>query len=898
MARDTAERGHTLRIAIGIMLFILLLAGIAGAASSGNRIWEEGMNIPYSWNPQSFSGFYYNLNDNLGTEELTIYNIKRTIEKGDLVYKTSPIEVSFEYSGFGKYQVIGFMADKYFAGYTANSVISNRDAKSMLSSSQLHKVILDDDDKRVINEGGTMTLKEGYVLKMTEVDVSAGPGQVWVTLLKDGMEVDSDVVSGSDNYVYTANAGNVKEVPIIAVHFDSVFRGREVNAAFVRGIFQISESFTPVKVDDRYGELEVSGISANGIEMSNRNSLSLSPGNTIDLVGDLKIVVADSSVLRFALSVERTGAFEARGTIYPQTTEWTPFNFGLNIGGTNIGFYYDMDHDVGKEDLKIDSISGNSIPRGKLVYSTSPEEVDFEYSGFGKYQVIGFMADKYFAGYTTNSVITNKERISLFDRGQMHKVLLDDDTKRIVSGGSTLTLKDGYVLKMVDVDIGAGEGQILISLMKDGVEVDKDVVTGHDTYIYTKQKVGNISDVPIIAINFDSVFRGRETTAAFVRGVFQISESFMSLKGEDTYGQMEISSINSNRIVMTNKNSIGLSSGSTVDLMGNIKLKVADSSTVRFYPFVEVTPEMIANQLVVDAPDKATAGDAIKVKVTAGGKGVEGVTIGINSDIGQTDQDGVLNYTIKKTLKGGTYNVTATKLGYQKTSKNIEIEGYLENRLSMDVPAMGNQLETITIKVTNKDIPINGAAVIFDNVTIGRTDSSGALNYTLEESGTHTIYASKSGFITAAKDIEIRVPFSEFKALDISTPEVIYSNQEAQIKANVTNVGTKKDTLPAALIMNNTEVASKPVTLAPKEVQEITFKQNVNLAPGNYTVEVLGQKKDIEVREAPFNVFLVLGIIIAIGAVAIYLVTAKSSVLMKKGPVESVEKKPDMFKKT
>ncbi len=887
MVMENICKGRTLRIAVGTTILILLLAGSAGALiNTGTRIWDEtkGMSTTFTWNANSFAGFYYNLNDNLGTEELTIRDIKRSIAKGDIIYSTSPLEVDFDYSGFGKYQVIGFMADKYFAGYTTNSVISNRESKSVLGVNQLHKVLLDDEEKRVVNEGGTLTLKEGYVLKMKEVDIGAGPGQVMVSLLKDGEEVDTNVVAGNANYVFTKKVGSERDMPILAVHFDSVFRGREVNAVFTRGVFQISESFTPVNDGDRYGEMEISSVGAGGIEMTNQHSISLSRGNTLDLVGDLKIVVADSDVLRFALSVEKTGTFEVRGTTYPETQEWTPFNFGLNIGGTNIGFYYDMDHDVGKEDLNIESISGTSIPRGKLRYSTSPEEVSFEYSGFGKYQVIGFMADKYFAGYTASSGITNNKAMSVFDRNQLHRILLDDDTKRIVSTGSTLTLKEGYVVKMKDVDIGAGEGQILIGLLKDGNEVDTDVVTGHDTYIFTK-KIGNVSDIPIIAVHFDSVFRGREVTAAFVNGVFQVSEDFTTVRTGDRNGQMEVDSISGSGIVMTNRNSIGLSSGGVVDLMGNIKFKVADSGTLRFYPFVEVKPEMIASQLVIDAPTKATAGDTIRIKVTAGGKAVDGVTVGLNSETGNTDRDGILNFDIRKTLKTGTYNLTATKLGYQKASKNIEIEGFLENRLVIDAPAKANQFETITIIVTNRELPVSGATVAFDNKTVGKTDSTGSLNYTLEASGTHTLYASKNGLTTGARDIDIRVPFSEYKALDINIPDVIFANQETAFIANVTNVGTKKDTLPVVLIVNNTEVDGKPVTLAPKEVKEVTFKKAINLPAGNYTVEVLGQKKSIEVRESGLNVFLILGIIIVVGAIIIYLLTAKGRTV-QSGKIE------------
>ncbi len=891
MVMENIFRGRALGIAFGLTVILMLIMPVH--AASGNRIWQQGMDDPYTWDSHSFAGFYYNLDEDLGTEKLTISGIGRTIDKGHLTYSTAPMEVDFEYSGFGKYQVIGFMADKYFAGYTGNSVISGNKAISTLSRNQLHKVILDDEEKRVINEGGTLTLKEGYVLKMTEVDVSAGPGQIWVTLLKDGDEVDSDVITGRDSYIYSIKLGSQNDVPLLAVHFDSVFRGREVNAAFIRGVFQVSESFTQVKSGDRYGELEISSVSSSGIDMKNRNALSLSSGNTVDLVGDLKIIVADSDTLRFALSVDRTGSFEVRGTIYPTASKWDPMNFGLNIGNTNIGFYYDMNKNVGKETLTIKKISGRSIQEDDLRYTTTAEEVDFDYSKFGSYQVIGFMADKYFAGFTKNSLISNKETISALGRLQLHKVLLDDDTKRTLSEGSTLTLKEGYVLKIKDVDIGAGQGQVLISLLKDGDEVDSDVITGSDNYMYVKN-LGTLDEVPIISVHFDTVFRGRETNAAFARGVFQLSESFTSVKPGDMFGAMKVQTVNANSIEMVNDYSIDLSSANTVEVMGNISFKVADSDTLRFYPFVYVTPEMISNQLLIDAPAKATAGESVNVKVTAGGKPVEDVFITINSDMGQTDIEGRLNITLKKTMKAGTYNITAYKLGYGKTSKEFIVQGFAENRLSIDAPATGNQFGNVTIRVLNKDAPVEGAAVSFDNNTIGLTDRDGLIIYKIEESGMHTIYASKSGFATAARDIDVRVPFAEFKALDINANDIVYSNDKVEVRANISNVGTKSATLPVGLIVNSTEIDSISVEIAAGEVKDVTFRKEISLPPGNYSIEILGQKKMIEVREAPFNVFPVLLVIIIIGAAVIYFLTAKGKVdaeTVKNQPGEGEPKK-------
>ncbi len=850
---------------------------------TGDRIWDERKHSStYAWNPYSFSGFYYNLDDDLGAEELTIKNIRSTIARGDITYRTSPQVVGFEYSPFGSYEVIGFMADKYFAGYTANSTVSNNKVKSALGGKQLHRVLLDDEDRRTISEGGTLTLKEGYVLKMTAVDIGAGPGQIWVTLLKDGNEVDTDVVAGDETYVYQPKkVGSVSDLPIIAVHFERVFRGREVNAAFIKGIFQISETFTSVKTGDRYGEMEIKSVGASGIEMRNENSIDISSGSKIDLMGDLKIIVADnSSVLRIALSVERTGTFEVRGTVYPATDEWTPMNFGMNIGGTSIGFYYDMDEDVGNERLRIEGNVSGSIPEDKLKYSTSPAEVSFDYSPFGSYEVIGFMADKYFAGYTANSIISNNKVKSALGGKQLHKVLLDDEDRRTISEGGTLTLKEGYVLKMTAVDIGAGPGQIWVTLLKDGNEVDTDVVAGDETYVYQPKKVGSVSDLPTIAVHFERVFRGREVNAAFIKGIFQISEAFTSVKTGDRYGEMEIKSVGAGGIEMKNENSIDLSSGSTVDLMGNIKFKVADSSDVRFYPFVEVKAEMLANQLVIDAPAKANAGDAINIKVTAGGSTVEGAAITLQSEIGSTNTAGILNYTLPKTLKG-IYNITATKLGYQKAIKSIEVLEYIEYRLSIDAPAKANQFENITIRVTSNGTAINGATLKFNDIIIGQTDNKGMLNYTLQTSGTHTISASKSGYITAARDIEVKPPFSEYRALDINiTPGAVYTNEEVLIRSNITNAGTKADTLPVELVVNGTVVDNRSVALAPNDVKEINFTHKEALS-GNYTVEILGQKGLLEVREEPLNLLFIVGIATGFGAVIIYLLTSKSKVSLE-----------------
>ncbi len=201
---------------------------------------------------------------------------------------------------------------------------------------------------------------------------------------------------------------------------------------------------------------------------------------------------------------------------------------------------------------------------------------------------------------------------------------------------------------------------------------------------------------------------------------------------------------------------------------------------------------------------------------------------------------------------------------------------------------MANQFETLMIEVTSNGSAISAASVKFDNTTIGSTDSNGTLNFTLQTSGTHSITASKSGYITVIKDIEIRAPYSEFRALDINiTPDVVFTNEPAVIRSNITNAGTKADTLPVELIINGTAVDNRSVALAPGEIKEINFTRREDKA-GNYSVEILGQKGLLVVKQGFFSwsLILIVLLITGIGIIVIYLMTSKNKI-----SIESVREK-------
>ena len=405
--------------------------------SETDRIWREGKNpYEYTWTPQTFSGFFYDLKNDVGTENLTVRLQKsgRSIDSGDLIYSTYVQDMYFEFSGWGSYQVIGFMADKYFAGYKANDNGIFDNDRSLINDGQLRKVLMDSDAESTITTGSVLSLEEGYELRIKQIDLNGN--KVYLALAKDGEEVDSKVVSPeglkSATYQYKVDIAG-EDTPLVLAHISNVFASAESALVTVDGLFQISDTFAAVEDGGKYNKMKVTSVSDTGVEMDNDDSLTLRKGSTTKIFGNVGFLVADANEIRFAPVVERTGTYDVRGTVLnpSETTDftWTPYNFE--------GFYYDIDDDVGTESLQA-KISGSKIEEKDLIYITSPKQVKFQFEDWGKYDVIGFMADKYFAGYN-NTEFADEENV--INEGQLRRVLRDSDDRQTIASGSVLSLK-------------------------------------------------------------------------------------------------------------------------------------------------------------------------------------------------------------------------------------------------------------------------------------------------------------------------------------------------------------------------------------------------------------------------------------------------------------------------
>ena len=133
--------------------------------------------------------------------------------------------------------------------------------------------------------------------------------------------------------------------------------------------------------------------------MDNDNSMTLRRNSMQQDLRRRGIQVADADELRFAPYVERTGTYDVRGTVInPQTTEeftWT----SLQLRGLLLR-YRRRCGNGGRCTARISG--GTKIEEKDLTYTTRPQPVTFEFETWGKYDVVGFMADKYFAGYNND----------------------------------------------------------------------------------------------------------------------------------------------------------------------------------------------------------------------------------------------------------------------------------------------------------------------------------------------------------------------------------------------------------------------------------------------------------------------------------------------------------------
>ena len=282
-----------------------------------------------------------------------------------------------------------------------------------------------------------------------------------------------------------------------------------------------------------------------------------------------------------------------------------------------------------------------TITNGKLeepngvAYTTTPGE-RLRVRGLGLVQLIGFLGENYFAGYSDKQYKeqvprlydVSEDRNMLIDE-QLLKVLKDDDTEMTVTSGTPLKLEEGYELAIKSIDIDGNK--VFVSLSKDGNIVSEKVVqpsregaTMADKTYHYKKDIGDTTKIVIIAVHFKNAFRGADQNLATIDGVFQVSDTASNVEVDTEYDKMRIKTVSADTITMDNKdNSITLNKNKDTALMAGIGIKTADQDEVtaenplRFYIYKSATIEGAAAEapanVTAAAPVEAPAAEAAAV---------------------------------------------------------------------------------------------------------------------------------------------------------------------------------------------------------------------------------------------------------------------------------------------
>lgn len=269
----------------------------------------------FAWTPMNFPGFFYDINENTGTEMLAtdVTDDNRLNNGNGITYVTTAQNKAFKVKDWGTWNVIGFLGEQYFAGYNSPGFLYNlsEDWNSLLEN-QLEMVLIDDDTPMNITSDNTIKLKEGYELAIKDADTDGT--EYDMVLFKNGDKISSQIMDPAltnatdqdKTYFYRKSiVGEQHNLIIIAIHFKNAYRDVNGSVAIVDYIWQISESPVVVKEDSRFDKMTVETISIDTITMSNKdNDILLGRDKDIVLMRNIRLRTADSNELRYYIYKE------------------------------------------------------------------------------------------------------------------------------------------------------------------------------------------------------------------------------------------------------------------------------------------------------------------------------------------------------------------------------------------------------------------------------------------------------------------------------------------------------------------------------------------------------------------------------------------------------------------
>lgn len=207
-----------------------------------------------NWTADSFGMLFYDPEHDLSTEsiEMNLDAGNDWIHKGGLVYESLPVKIAYknpEMMDYGEdwfnqgYSVLGWDGKKYAYLGTDQGIVN---------------ILLEEDDK-ILYPDEEYDLKEGYTLKVTDLDSD----NACLTLSRNNLPVYSSIISpgksadlGTHTFLYKKVLNGV-EVPLFSVYVDSVMQGKELSAVNLKYLLHFSDSPLELGYGKKFGQLTV-----------------------------------------------------------------------------------------------------------------------------------------------------------------------------------------------------------------------------------------------------------------------------------------------------------------------------------------------------------------------------------------------------------------------------------------------------------------------------------------------------------------------------------------------------------------------------------------------------------------------------------------------------------------
>lgn len=636
---------------LGLVILVFVLGTFIAAPSMAQAPSTEAALVrgyvtdnSSTWNAHDFGWFYYDLDKDVGGEQLSVDVNGRTAEKSHIIYTSRVWSSDFEFKPWGKYQSVAFLGKRYFAGYPDSSFT---DAKSALEKGELREVLIDDKNTHILDRHTPLSLLGGYILAVS--GVSANNSNVNFVIFKGKTPVDFGVVGIGGTYAFK----NEGDLPLILIHVSNALGGDKNGTVEIDGVFQLSD--TPVvsmKDGDKLGDMELVDLTDKEIVLKTDKDIALTQDTVVPLADKLMLVVVNDTKLYYypvgaiadyGNQVIRGPVFSANSIVpvklgqYPATAQarWNSGNF--------TGFYFSPEDKLGSETLTLFPPNNRTVPTptkpevingvahwNALQYVSFMQPKGFNFRPWGYYYTISFFGESWFAGYNSGAT-KESESLNLLEHQKLGKVLIDQEIRGIIVAGN-YTLAEGYELYIRDVT----KDKIFVQLLKNGQPVDSSIVDSNSTYVY-KKDLGDIKDLPIIMMHVDRIFSDGKTKFASIDGLFQLSDQYiLSVEPGSGLGELEIVPTTFGIIGMWNHNTLTLSRNSNVNLWPGMSIRVADNGTLRYYPYTvqRVVPKPALG--AIDYPKNISSSGQVNFTMTALAGDIVSVSTTVNDLSGKT----------------------------------------------------------------------------------------------------------------------------------------------------------------------------------------------------------------------------------------------------------------------